>query len=292
MADAFDDRLVSLTVQIENQTFTFDQEYYILASGTKYTDGNLGECAIRIDNISKQTRDFLVTKTSPWVTPRIYANIALAVGRKSTGTFVLFAGQASAANPTQPPNIGLTFTSLTMSALLGNIGTLNAGQTATLRSISQQIANSLPNPTTGAMGIPLDFQATSNPNINNYSFSGPLIRQVEKLNEIAGVNAFIDNNVLIVKDNNAARTGTPHIISSQTGMIGVPEVNELGVKAQQLISNEIRVGDACTVQSAINAAANGTFIIYKLGFDIASRDTPFYWNLDMRAQQNALGFQP
>ena len=141
MTQAFDDRLVSLTVSTDDGTvLTYDQNYYIIATGTKFTDGTLGECALRIDNISKKTRDYLVSKCSPWVRPRSYVNLTLEVGRQSRGTFRLFEGQATAGNPTQPPNIGLIFTSLQNSALLGNIGSLNTGPTSSLQSICQQIA--------------------------------------------------------------------------------------------------------------------------------------------------------
>lgn len=296
MVQASDDRLVSLDVQLvgangqpEGDIFTFDQRYYIIATGTKFTDGSLGECAVRVDNIGRSTRDFLVSKTSPWVVPRLYANISLSVGRKSKGTFLLFTGQATASNPSQPPDIGLTFTSLTMSALLGNIGSLNGGPMTTLKSLAEQIAAQLPNPA-GGIGIPLEYQATYNPFIANYSFTGPLIRQIDKLNTMGGINAFVDNNHLIVVDNAAPRTGSPVILNSATGMIGVPEVNELGVTARMLIQQEVRPCDKVTVQSKLNPAANGNFFVYKLGFEIASRALPFYFNLDMRA--NLLGATP
>ena len=45
MANAFDDRLVTLDVQLigpdgqpEGDPYTFDESYYILATGTKFTD--------------------------------------------------------------------------------------------------------------------------------------------------------------------------------------------------------------------------------------------------------------
>lgn len=296
---SFDDRLVTLEVQLigpdgqpEGQLYTFDQSYYILATGTHFTDGTLGECAVRIDNISKNTRDFLVNKTSPWIPQRLYANITLYAGRKSKGLFMVFTGQATASNPSQPPDIGLTFTSLTMGALLGNIGNLSGGPLTTLKSIAQQIAAQLPNPITGQLGIPLDYQASYNPNISNYSFNGALIRQIEKLNTMGGINAAIHNNILIVVDKGKPTTGVPFILNKNTGMIGVPEVNELGITTKVLITNEIKPFDAITVQSELNQAANGTFVVFKVGFDIASRAPPFYWNLDMRAQQNVIGATP
>lgn len=290
MTAAFDDRLVSLVISTDDGTIlTYDQSYYIIATGTKFTDGTLGECALRVDNISKKSRDYLVSKCSPWVVPRSYVNLTLEVGRASRGTFRLFEGQATAGNPSQPPNIGLTFTSLTNSALLGNIGSLNTGPNSPLQSICQQIASQLPNTVTGVPGIPLDYRATYNPTVNNYSFIGPLIRQVDKINDIGGVNAAIVNNVLVVVDAGTGRGNVPIILNASTGMVGVPVTTELGVNVKALIGTEIRPFDLVTVQSSINPAANGTFVVYKLGYDIASRDTPFYWNIEMRAAQNVLG---
>lgn len=297
MTAAFDNRLVQLEVQLigsDGQNvgplYTFDQQYYILATGTKFTDGSLGECAIRIDNIAKDTRDFLVNKTSPWIPTRAYANMTLSVGRQSTGAFVLYTGQGTASNPSQPPDIGLTLTSLTMGVMLGNIGSLNAGATATLSQIAAQIAAQLPNPLTGQLGIPLSYQAKANQQIRNYSFNGALINQIHELNMLGGVNAFIDNNTLVVLDANAPRNASLIIINENNGMVGVPEVNELGVSVKMLIGPEIRPGDAVTVQSVLNPAANGTFIVYRCGFEIASRAQPFYWNLDMRAISQSVGF--
>lgn len=279
---AFDNRLVRFGVTIDDETIEYDQTYQILATGTKYTDGTLGECALRIDNISKDTRDMLIAKTSPWVIPRTYANITLDVGRESIGTFRLFEGQATAANPTQPPDIGLIFTSLTLSFLLGNIGTLNMGPISKLSSICQRVATML--------GVSLEFKATDR-NIGNYSFGGPLVKQVQKLNDMGGICAFVDNTKLVVLNSNQARSEEPITVSAATGMIGVPQITELGVCVKTLINNEIKVGDSVKIESIINPAANGTFIVYKLGFEVASRDVPFYWLLELRKPEFTLGFQ-
>lgn len=298
MTSAFDGRLITLTVQLQqlegvstpNPIITYDQNYYILATGIKRTDGGLGECAFRIDNIAKATRDMLVAKTSPYIVPRLYANITLSVGRQSKGTFVLYQGQAAAANPTQPPDIGLTFTSLTMGALLGNMGTLSMGPTQTLMQIAQQIANGLINPVTGQPGIPLDYQATANPTVNNYNFTGPLINQVQRLGQLGPVLAYIDNNKLIVTDINTGRSGGIPLISAATGMVGVPEVTEVGVRVKVLILQELSVGQSIQIQSNNNPAANGTFIIFQLGFEVSSWDNPFYYIIEARAPNLALGY--
>ena len=291
MVQAFDDRLVQFTVEVEGQTFTWNEAFYMHAVGTKYTDGMLGECALRIDNIAKSTRDFLVKKCVPWQpqpAQRIYANIQLEVGRKSYGTFLLFSGQAMAANPSQPPDIGLTFSSLANQYYLGNIGAVNMGALTQVSKVAQEVAS--------LNRLSLVFKGTDF-NIGNFSFTGPVAKLVDKLNELGGVWAFIDNGYLVVLSSGPstptippARNESPILISSETGMVGVPEVDTYGVNVRMLINNEIRIGDMVQIKSTMNPAANGVFIVFQLRYEIASRDTPFYWNLVCRAPGTTVGF--
>lgn len=281
MTEAFDDRLMKLKVEFDGKTIEYDQGYYIAAYGTKFTNGTLGECVLRLDNIDKQTRDLLVTKTSPWVIPRKYVNITLSVGRKSYGTFALFEGQAQACNPTQPPDIGLIFKSFASSFLLGNIGTLTAPPFSSLEKICQQIAE--------ANGLTLDYQAGDR-TIGNFSYTGALALLIKKINELGGVWAYQDGKTLVVTKSNRARSSRAIEINAKTGMIGIPSVNETGVSVKMLITNELRVGDLVNVKSEINPAANGDYIVYKLSYEVASRDTPFYWHMFLRPANYALGF--
>lgn len=285
MTQAFDNRLVTLGILIDGENITYDQSFYILASGTKYTDGSLGECNIRIDNIAQQTRDLLITKSSPFnINQRTFPTITLDVGRQSYGTFRLFQGNGIASNPSQPPDISLTLRSLTGSMLLGNVIASTLPTTCPLQTIAQQVANDLSaaNQAIGGPAIILDFQAT-NRNISNYSFSGPTVKQVAKLNQLGGIRAFVDNNKLRVLDSGQPNRGTanaPIQINARTGMVGVPEITELGVRVRCLIINQINVADQIQITSVRNPAANGNYTIYKLGFELASRDTPFYWIIE------------
>ena len=276
MTNAYDNRLVNLEIKVDDKTFSYDQNFAIFATGSKYTNGNFADFIIRIDNISKIDRNFLVTKTSPWSPQRTNAVVSLSVGRESYGTFQMATGNAIACNPTQPPDIGLILKSQAFAASMGFVGAFSSPPTASLKSICQQVADNL--------GIPLDYQATQNPIIGNYHFTGALPNQVKKLNQLANINAFIDNssNNLVVLDNGKGRTTSLVQVNSSTGMVGVPEITEIGVRCKMLINNEVKVGDQIQLTSEINPAANGKYYIAKLGFEVATRDTPFYWLLDAR----------
>lgn len=276
MTSAFDDRLVTVGITIEGKTYTFNQDYYIMAAGEKLGSPNMGTGTLRIDNINKDLRNFLLTKTSPWVQQEnnqapILPLITLDVGRKSYGTFRLFQANAIACAPTQPPDIGLIFRTMQGVALLGQPLVLTMPAITLLSQIAQRTATNL--------GLALDFQATDR-QINNFSFTGTSYRQIQKLAECGNVDVFIDNSSLVVKNSGTPRKGAVPLISKETGMIGVPVVTERGVLVRTLINNEVQIGGAIKIQSQINPAANGQWYVYRLGFEIASRDTPFYWNIE------------
>lgn len=281
---AFDDRLVIVTIEIEGQTFVYDQRYYITATGEKYAAPNLGIGEVRIDNIKKETRDYFLTKTSlykPNQQTPTPAFLSLDVGRESIGTFRLFTAQVIAGTPSQPPDIGLVFRAMTGAALLGQPLSVSMPANTYLSAIAEQVARNL-NKT-------LSFQVKPDRVINNYSFTGSAIGQLQRLEEMGNVDVFIDNTTLIVKNSANPRAGAVPLISSATGMVGVPQITERGVWAKCLINSLVQIGGAVTIQSEVNPATSGTWNkIFKLGFEIASRDTPFYWIIE--ANNSPLGF--
>ena len=187
--------------------------------------------------------------------------------------FTLFSGQVIASNITQPPDIGITLRSLTSNYLQGAIAAVQQPGTSNLQTIAQGIANSASPPLT------LQFQAT-NKNIDNFSYTGNPINGVKKLNEIGGINAFIDNNTLIVIDSAKAKIGDSVLIDETTGMVGIPQVTEQGVIVTCMINPDIQLGGSVTIASKMNPAANGTYKVIKINFEIANREQPFWYIIE------------
>jgi len=67
------------------------------------------------------------------------------------------------------------------------------------------------------------------------------------------------------------------IVNLETGMVGIPETTEQGIKIKFLMDGQTKLGGLLRVTSQIYPALNGEYVIYKLGFDVATRDVPFYW---------------
>jgi len=270
-----DERVVKITIQVEDQLRTFEG-LAIRATGSKYASATQNETLIRIANVDKPTRDFLLTEGTPFnrIKNRKRNRIIVEAGRKSTGTVQIFVGDITTVKMTQPPDIWLEIKAITSQFLKGDVVSRTEPATSNFSTIAQRIANDL--------GVSLAFEAEDK-QVSNYSFSGAVIKQVNALNDIsAGVDAFVDDNKLIVKNSNSPVSGRSRPVDSNNGMIGIPEFIDFGIRVTMLLDIETRIGDEIVVKSEVYPAADGRYIIYKLGFDIANRDQPFYYIAEAR----------
>jgi len=262
----FDPRIVTLAMEIEGRLNVYS-DLYISASGSKTANTLQNECTITIANLKKSVRDYLIKETSPLNRPRRRKKIILYAGRKSYGTFKVFEGDIVQSTPSQPPDIMLTIKARTGAFFMTDIMSSGYAANIPLSKIAGDTAKS--------MDLTLDFQA-SDKNISNFSYTGSKLKQVDKLSSAGNYNAYIDDDRLIVKNADVPLTNAATTLNKHTGMIGVPEVTEEGVKVKYLLDPSSRPGGSLTIESDLNPAANGTYVIFKLSYDISNRDTPFY----------------
>ncbi len=90
------------------------------------------------------------------------------------------------------------------------------------------------------------------------------------------MKAFIDDDVLYVKDRDKALSGKLRILSQKTGMIGIPKATEKGLEVSYLIDGESCLGGMLRLNSKFNPSLNGDYIIEQLKFDIASHEDAFF----------------
>jgi len=265
---ALDPRIVRITIEVNGQLKYYQSPLQITANGTKYANALQNDCIVTIDNLDKATQDYLLTETSPYNLNRTPKTLVVEAGRESYGTAVIYTGNIINILVSQPPDITVQLKCLTGNFVKGNaIATSQPGQ-ATFRQICTQIAQDT--------GTILNFQATDK-NISNYAYAGGSLQQVNYANTLGNYNVFIDNNVLVVKDAYVPLTGQTRILSASTGMIGIPEFTERGIKVKMLLDNQTTLGSAIDIRSTQYPAANGIYVIFKLGFQIANRDVPFYY---------------
>jgi hypothetical protein len=262
-----DPRLVRIGIEVNGRLKTYEG-LNLSATGTKYANANQNECEVKLSNLDKATRDFILTETSPFNSNRTPKRFIVEAGRVSYGYSRIYTGVIASAVPTQPPDITVTLKALTANDKKGEVIARNQPGQTPLSRIAQQVAVDL--------GLSLIFQAQDK-QIANYNFTGGALKQVDKIGEVGNVNAFVDDDSLIIKDSNRPLANSARILNIDTGLIGIPEITEQGIKVKFLLDNTTTLGGTLRIQSKIYPTVNGDYVIYKLGFDIASRDTPFYW---------------
>lgn len=260
-------REVKVTVQIGNNTSTYE-DIYISARGTKYANALQNECELTIKNLNRHDRDYIMTETSPYNINYVSKTVKIEAGRKSYGLSTIYFGNIVSSDITQPPDIGIVLKCLTGNYLKGTIITRNQPYQIPLSQVAKQVANDLQ--------VALQFQATDK-NLPNFSFSGAALMQVNHLAQAGGINVYIDDGTLIVKNAGSPLNDRIVNINANTGMVGIPELTEWGVRVTFLLNNDATIGGSMVLQSQFNPSLNGQYVIYKLGFDIANREQPFYY---------------
>jgi hypothetical protein len=272
MTSAFDQRIVQLSIQIQDQTYTFDG-LDIRARGQKFWSSQMSQCSAIISNLTKEQRQDILTRASPIQRAGDLHPIrmTLDVGRQSTGTFRLFEGDVFQGGVTQPPDIGITLNSLTNNFIKAQTVSNTQPASAELESIAATVA--------ADNGLTLDFQATPR-TIENYSFTGSPDQEIVKLNQMGNIIAAVDGKTLIVCDADKPRGKSTRLINANTGMVGVPQPTSQGCVVQLMIDNTVQIGGEVQVESIINPGVNGNYYIRRMDFEIANRDDPFWYTLE------------
>jgi hypothetical protein len=267
-----DPRIISIAITINGNTKTYtasgSSPFDISVTGTKYANALQNEAHIRLSNLDKATQDYILSETTPFNLNTNAKTVTVSAGRESYGTAKIFTGNIVSSSVTQPPDIGIQLKCLTGNFLKTNVITNSQPASNFLSAIGGQVA--------AALNLGYRNEATDK-SIANYNFAGSASKQVQLLNSLGGINAFIDDNTLIMKNALIPLKGTTRILNIDTGMIGIPEFTEQGLKVTYLLDNKTVIGGGLQIQSGIYPAINGNYVIYRLGFNITSREIPFYY---------------
>lgn len=280
-----DDRLFKITITLGdgegNVLSTHEFENLAMtAIGTKFTSAISNVCEVRIANIDKDIRDKLLTEGTPYSRLDPPKNsILVEAGRVSTGLTQIFIGDITTVNVTQAPDIWLTLRAIT--------GKFRQNQTIELSQNASTPFSAIATRAAQALGVPLDFQA-SDKDVTNFSFSGSAEKLVSQLGSIAdNVDAYMDDDALTVRPRYETNSNALIEINIDNGLIGIPEFVDLGVRCTVLLRQNVKLADRINLVSAAYPAVDGIYIIYRLGFNLANRDTPFYYIIE--ASNPALG---
>lgn len=272
-----DPRLVQVAITIDGATKTYGgpvagtgcpTQPEIKSTGNKFANPIQNEAEVSIANLSAADQDYLLTKCSPFNKDNTPKTLTLSAGRVSTGVSRIFMGNIVRCDPSQPPDIILKFKCQTGAFNKTDIVSRSQAGTASLSTVAEGVA--------ADNGLQLAFQATDR-NLTNYAFTGGALKQIDALADAGQVDAYADDDTLVVKDAGVPLTGVLRVLNADSGMVGIPQITEQGIKVTYLLDNTSKLGGGLQIQSVIYPSLNALYSIFKLGWDITSRDKAFYW---------------
>lgn len=231
----------------------------------------LSEARVSIANLTKQDIEYLTTYTSPYINPSVLKRINIYAGYEETGWGRIFTGDIYKALPSDMPDTWLNIEA--KSLYYQNRVPISYGVTNTSsKDLAQSIANNL--------GLAFDWQATSTKTFDIFNFLGSKTGLIKEYNNLEDVTMFEENGVLKVVDKlSKPPEGSIKVINKDTGMIGIPEPDQFGVKVKCLLDPSLFCGSWIKVESVKLPTINGNYQIYTLDFDFASRENPFYCDI-------------
>lgn len=273
---AFDNRLLRVGVEIGKELVWFEG-LAIECSITKTTAPTANDATVKITNISKVHRDHILTETSPWNKLGVRKRVIVEAGRQSYGYSRIFTGDIINATVQQPPDIAITITARTDNWNKTQVTSKSYNGLVSCKRVAQDIADDL--------GLSLVFESQDK-QIASYAFTGAKSQQLNKLGELGGVNAYIDDDKLIVKDigKPVQQATASTVLDLTSGMVGIPEVTEQGIRVKMMFEPFSKCGGQIEVKSQINPGANGKYNIFKMTYDLANRSEPFYTTIEAYKQ--------
>lgn len=101
-------------------------------------------------------------------------------------------------------------------------------------------------------------------------YSGTPWQQAAQIAKDAGIEWFVDNGTLFIRDPTKPLAGGPVLISPETGMIGYPAFNAAQVVVSALYNPNVQFGGEIIIESSL-AGANGTWIVQDLTYQLESQ---------------------
>ena len=136
------------------------------------------------------------------------------------------------------------------------------------------------------LNLALVWRSKSEKFIDAFNFAGAKSKLLEKLNKLDNFIAYIDNNSLMVVDKDeqppeeetstTKKAGYLKLITGDSGLIGLPQPDEYGVKIKVLLDPAVALGDWFKLESKRLPIVNGFYQVYEMTYDFATREPQYY----------------
>lgn len=273
-AQEFDPRILTVDLQFDDQTLTYSGPLALKVQGSKTITTLQNTATVSLGNLTKAHRDYIMSNCNQVLQANYKVRkVTVSAGRKSSGSWQVFQGDIISANLTQPPDIYITLKCATSARDRTQWWTYSNQSNATLEQIAGdfcQIVN---------LNLNIDPAVDKTKTVPRFTFNGQPTGMIVRIQEMFNVRAYVDDNVFVIKPINASLTNELAIVNSSSGMIGIPEFTEYGIRVRTLADKSIRLGGGMRLTSTMVPVMNADYVITRLDYDLTTRENPFYYDV-------------
>lgn len=289
---ALNNRILNVILSMPNGDVTLTSSINLKVKVHKAALAIQNRATIDIIGLTGSLRASLLSQFTAWNQRQVatgqadqnYINVEVQAGYKSSQTSsiggvesqpsTIFVGQVVICDPTSPPpNVGIRLVCFSRQIdRTSFITPSGAPYQTTFKGYVTWAA--------GQMGFGSNFVCdTSFDDVIIYNPARSLFTVSALLIDIQNmyrpdVAAFVDDNLLIVKDR--SKILNPSQIAKITEFIGIPTWTEWGVEFVCLFDQSLKLAQGAALTSMMNPSLNNTYVIMELEYDLSSRDTQFY----------------
>lgn len=130
--------------------------------------------------------------------------------------------------------------------------------------------------------------------LNNPYFSGTLVDQLRAVKQAAGIQMFVEGNVIAICPPGVPRNQQTFVLSPQSGLVGYPKLDfQRGyVRAKAVYNPAFRFGGPLTLQGSTVPMANGKWVIGTVTHTLESQLPGGQWFSDMLLYPPSAGIPP
>lgn len=278
-------RLLRVAIEIEGQKFILNEELSLRIKINKAALSIQNRATVEVTGLTTEMREGLLSQFTAWNKRLVdsaqiegkYAKITIEAGQAQNGKedlSIVFVGDVVLVDPvTSPPDIGVRITAFSRqidkTRWISNV----APAKMTFYNLVAWAADQMGFGTNFVCETSYNDKEIENPARSMHVISS-LVIYIQDLYK-PDVAAFVDDNVLIVKDRNKI-VSRASLVPVNKFVGGPPSWTEWGVDFVTFFDPAIRLAGGVTITSKMNPGVNGDYVLTSLEYDLTSRERAFY----------------
>lgn len=263
-----------MEVEFDDNSLVYQGPMDIKVTGSKTVASMQNTATITLTNLTKAHRDYILANCNQNLAANYKVRrVRVMAGRESFGDWKVFIGDIVSANVSQPPDIQLTLRCVTNAVDRTQWWAFSNTGPITLEKLVQETA--------AVMGLSYRIDPTVDKAkvIPHFTFNGPAAAMIVRLSELANLRVFADDDTIVVTNWDAGLSNTIVEVNKNSGMIGIPEFTEYGIRVRTFADRNIVLGGGVRLVSEMVPVMNGDYVITRLDYDLSTRDTAFYYDV-------------